>query len=50
MDHLDVRESALAAIGNTPVVRLRKVAPEGSADEALLVEAEALAQEAMRLE
>jgi len=28
----------------------REAAPEGSADEALLVEAEALAEEAMRLE
>ena len=32
MDHPDVRESALDAIGNTPVVRLRRVVPEGSAD------------------
>jgi len=32
VDHPDVRESALAAIGNTPVVPLRKVAPEGSAE------------------
>jgi cysteine synthase len=32
VDHPDVRESTLDAIGNTPVVRLRRVVPEGSAD------------------
>ena len=32
MDHGCVRESALDAIGNTPLVRLRQIVPEGVAD------------------
>jgi cysteine synthase A len=32
MDHPDVRASVLETIGNTPIVRLRNVVPEGSAD------------------
>jgi len=34
----DIRDSVLSAIGNTPVVRLRKLVDEGSADVIIKLE------------